>query len=43
VRSATKEIIGGTNAFLPEIGFSHKHRIYYVALGALRYWGNPRT
>jgi GT2 family glycosyltransferase len=29
-------------ALLPEIGFSHKHRLYYNAIGALKYWrGRP--
>lgn len=42
LRNATKEIIGRGNTFLPEIGFSHKHRLYYNAVGALKYWrGQP--
>lgn len=43
LRNATKEIVRGANTFLPEIGFSHKHRVYYVAVGALRYWRGRRT
>lgn len=38
LRNVAKELLRGTNTFLPEIGFSHKHRLYYNAVGALRYW-----
>jgi GT2 family glycosyltransferase len=38
LRNAAKEIMGQGNTFLPEIGFSHKHRLYYNAVGALKYW-----
>jgi glycosyltransferase involved in cell wall biosynthesis len=38
MRNATKELMGQGNTFLPEIGFSHKHRLYYNAIGALKYW-----
>jgi glycosyltransferase involved in cell wall biosynthesis len=37
LRNAAKELVGRKNTFLPEIGFSHKHRLYYNAVGALRY------
>jgi GT2 family glycosyltransferase len=38
LRGAAKELMGQGNTFLPEIGFSHKHRLYYNAIGALKYW-----
>ncbi|HEY1505971.1 MAG TPA: glycosyltransferase [Stellaceae bacterium] len=38
LRNAAKEILGRGNTFLPEIGFSHKHRLYYNAIGVLKYW-----
>jgi glycosyltransferase involved in cell wall biosynthesis len=42
LRSAAREVMGQGNTFLPEIGFSHKHRLYYNAIGVLKYWrGQP--
>ena len=42
LRNAAKELVARKNLFLPEIGFSHKHRLYYNALGAVKYWlGRP--
>lgn len=42
LRNAAGELMGQGNTFLPEIGFSHKHRLYYNAIGVLRYWrGQP--
>lgn len=42
LRNAAKELALGKNTFLPDIGFSHKHRLYYNAIGALKYWrGRP--
>jgi GT2 family glycosyltransferase len=42
LRNASKEIMGEGNTFLPEIGFSHRHRLYYNAIGVLKYWrGQP--
>jgi GT2 family glycosyltransferase len=42
LRNAAKELMGQGNTFLPEIGFSHKHRLYYNAIGMLKYWlGQP--
>jgi glycosyltransferase involved in cell wall biosynthesis len=38
LRNAAKEIVRGTNTFLPQIGFSHKHRLFYNAVGAMKYW-----
>jgi GT2 family glycosyltransferase len=38
LRGAAKELMGRGNTFLPEIGFSHKHRLYYNAIGVLKYW-----
>lgn len=38
LRGAAKELMGQGNTFLPEIGFSHKHRLYYNAIGVLKYW-----
>jgi glycosyltransferase involved in cell wall biosynthesis len=34
---AAREIRTGSNDFLPEIGFSHKHRVAYSLRGAARY------
>jgi glycosyltransferase involved in cell wall biosynthesis len=38
LRNAAKEIVARRNLFLPEIGFSHKQRLYWNAVGALKYW-----
>ena len=38
LRGAAKELMGQRNTFLPEIGFSHKHRLYYNAVGVVKYW-----
>jgi len=35
--NAVKEIITGTNTFLPNIGFSHKNKLAYNVQGAIRY------
>lgn len=37
IRRAAREIATGSNDFLPEIGFSHKHRVAYSLRGAARY------
>ncbi|HWE72810.1 MAG TPA: glycosyltransferase family A protein [Stellaceae bacterium] len=37
LRNAAKELMGQGNTFLPEIGFSHRHRLYYNAIGAVKY------
>jgi glycosyltransferase involved in cell wall biosynthesis len=38
LHNAAKEIVARKNLFLPEIGFSHKQRLYYNAVGAIKYW-----
>jgi GT2 family glycosyltransferase len=37
LRNAAKELVAGRNTFMPAIGFSHRDRLRYNALGALRY------
>ena len=38
LRQVVKEVITGTNTFLPDIVFSHRDQLVYVARGALRYF-----
>jgi glycosyltransferase involved in cell wall biosynthesis len=38
LRQVIKEVITGTNTFLPEIGFSHRDKLVCIARGALRYF-----
>jgi glycosyltransferase involved in cell wall biosynthesis len=42
LNAAIKEIVSGSNTFLPVIGFSHKHRVAYGVLGAVKYFTSPR-
>jgi GT2 family glycosyltransferase len=47
-KNAVREIITGTNTYLPAIGFSHRHKVAYAVRGALRYFfmcalRSPRT
>jgi glycosyltransferase involved in cell wall biosynthesis len=42
VRNSVKELMTGHNTFIPAIGFSHRDRLRYNALGALRYWCGRR-
>jgi glycosyltransferase involved in cell wall biosynthesis len=37
VKSALKEVVTGDNAFLPDIGFSYKHKAIYSVQGVLKY------
>jgi GT2 family glycosyltransferase len=37
LKNAVREIITGTNTFLPAIGFSHRDKVAYAVRGALRY------
>jgi GT2 family glycosyltransferase len=37
LKNAAREIITGTNTFLPAIGFSHRDKVAYAVRGALRY------
>ena len=37
LKDVFKEIITRRNTFLPEIGFSHKHKLLCVGRGAFRY------
>jgi glycosyltransferase involved in cell wall biosynthesis len=37
VKYAVREIINGTNTFLPAIGFSYRHKVAYTVRGALIY------
>jgi glycosyltransferase involved in cell wall biosynthesis len=37
-KRAIKETIRGTNTFLPNIRFSHKHKVKFAAVGALEYF-----
>jgi glycosyltransferase involved in cell wall biosynthesis len=37
IKNSVKETIKGKNTFLPDIDFSHKDKIIYNALGAIRY------
>jgi GT2 family glycosyltransferase len=43
IKNAVREIATGTNTFLPEIGFSHRHRVLYSLRGALRYFFTRKT
>lgn len=38
VKNAVREIITGTNTFLPAIGFSHRDKVGYALRGAARYF-----
>jgi GT2 family glycosyltransferase len=38
VNAAIKEILSGSNTFLPVIGFSHKHKAAYSVSGAVKYF-----
>ena len=38
VNAAIKEILSGSNTYLPVIGFSHKHKAAYCVSGAVRYF-----
>ena len=38
VKNAFREKITGSNIFLPECGFSHKHKVAYTVRGAVRYF-----
>jgi glycosyltransferase involved in cell wall biosynthesis len=42
LRDAAKEVITGSNTFLPEIGFSYKDKVTYAVRGAFRYWVKRR-
>jgi len=37
LKNALKETITGKNTWLPAIGFSHKHKVFYSLVGAFRY------
>jgi glycosyltransferase involved in cell wall biosynthesis len=37
IKNALIEIVTGTNTFEPAIGFSHKQKVIYSALGAIKY------
>jgi GT2 family glycosyltransferase len=37
IKNAVREIITGSNTFLPDVGFSHRHKVLYTMRGALRY------
>jgi glycosyltransferase involved in cell wall biosynthesis len=37
-KQALREIITGTNCFIPSIGFSYRDSVRYAVQGALRYW-----
>lgn len=37
LKAAVREVITGTNTFLPKIGFSYKHKVAYSMRGAVRY------
>ena len=37
-KDALREIITGTNTWLPDIGFSHRDKVTYSVLGAARYF-----
>jgi glycosyltransferase involved in cell wall biosynthesis len=37
VKNAVKELISGTNTFLPSIGFSHRDKVVYGTAGAIKY------
>ncbi len=37
-KNALKEIITGSNTYLPDIGFSHKHKVACYVWGAIRYF-----
>ena len=38
LKQVVKEVITGTNTFLPQIGFSHTDKLVCIARGALRYF-----
>jgi glycosyltransferase involved in cell wall biosynthesis len=38
LKQVVKEVITGTNTFLPDIGFSHRDKLVCIARGALRYF-----
>jgi glycosyltransferase involved in cell wall biosynthesis len=40
-KNAFKEIITGSNTFLPDIGFSHRDKVFYSMRGAVRYFFLP--
>ena len=37
LKKSIKEIVFGTNLFLPVVGFSFKHKVAYAVLGAVRF------
>jgi len=37
LKGAIKELISGTNTFLPNVRFSHKHKVKFAAIGAIEY------
>jgi glycosyltransferase involved in cell wall biosynthesis len=41
-KAALKEIVTGTNTFLPDIGFSHKDKVACSIRGAVKYLTRPR-
>ena len=43
IKHSLKEIITGTNTFLPEIGFSHKDKVIWCLRGAFRYLFNVKA
>jgi GT2 family glycosyltransferase len=43
LKDATKEVINGSNAFLPAIGFSYKHKVLFSLRGAFRYFVTRRV
>ena len=42
-KNALKEIVTGTNTFLPDIGFSHGHKVFFSMCGAVRYFFMRKT
>jgi glycosyltransferase involved in cell wall biosynthesis len=37
IKGACKEIVTGSNLFMPQIGFSHKDKVWWTIRGAVRY------
>ena len=38
IKNAFRELVTGSNTFLPDCGFSHKHKVAYTLRGAIRYF-----